>query len=84
MAAQFIKVFQQASDLPKEDRELLTDLLLDTLGAQVDPEIEAAWHAELDRRVAELQSGAVKGRPWEEVCQELRARLHAKKKRKTR
>ncbi|HZL80263.1 MAG TPA: addiction module protein [Candidatus Limnocylindrales bacterium] len=30
-----------------------------------DPEIEAAWKAEIDRRIEEIQSGKVKGIPLE-------------------
>jgi putative addiction module component (TIGR02574 family) len=32
-----------------------------------DPEIEAAWKTEVDRRIEEIQSGKVKGIPAEEV-----------------
>jgi putative addiction module component (TIGR02574 family) len=36
-----------------------------------DPEEEAAFVAELERRAAEMESGAVKGIPWEELWAEL-------------
>ena len=36
-----------------------------------DPDIEAAWAAEAERRWSEIESGAVKTIPWQEV----RARL---------
>jgi putative addiction module component (TIGR02574 family) len=32
-----------------------------------DPETEAAWKTEIDRRIEEIQSGKVKGIPAEEV-----------------
>ena len=32
-----------------------------------DPEIQAAWRSEIDRRVEEIQSGKVQGIPGEEV-----------------
>ena len=31
-----------------------------------DPEIEAAWKSEIDRRIAEIESGRVRGVPLEE------------------
>jgi putative addiction module component (TIGR02574 family) len=31
-----------------------------------DPEIEAAWKTEIDRRIEEIQSGKIKGIPAEE------------------
>ena len=37
-----------------------------------DPEIEAAWKAEIDRRVEEIQTGKVQGIPAEEVFEKAR------------
>jgi putative addiction module component (TIGR02574 family) len=40
----------------------------------VDEDAEAAWATELNRRVAELDGGAVKAIPWAEVRRRLTAR----------
>ena len=37
-----------------------------------DPEIEAAWKTEIDRRIEEIQSGKMKGIPAEEVSARIR------------
>jgi putative addiction module component (TIGR02574 family) len=37
-----------------------------------DPEIEAAWKTEIDRRIEEIQSGKVKGVPAKEVSARIR------------
>jgi putative addiction module component (TIGR02574 family) len=37
-----------------------------------DPEIEAAWKSEIDRRIEEIQSGKVKGIPAKEVSARIR------------
>ena len=37
-----------------------------------DPEIEAAWKTEVDRRIEEIQSGKVQGIPGEEVSARIR------------
>jgi putative addiction module component (TIGR02574 family) len=37
-----------------------------------DPEIEAAWKTEIDRRIEEIQSGKVKGIPAKEVSARIR------------
>jgi len=37
-----------------------------------DPEIEAAWKTEIDRRIGEIQSGKVKGVPAKEVSARIR------------
>jgi putative addiction module component (TIGR02574 family) len=48
--------------------------LLDSLDTNVDEDAEAAWATEVNRRVAELDSGAVKTIPWAEVRRRLAAR----------
>ena len=37
-----------------------------------DPETEAAWKTEIDRRIEEIQSGKVNGIPAEEVSARIR------------
>jgi len=37
-----------------------------------DPEIEAAWKSEIERRVEEIRSGKVQGIPGEEVSSRIR------------
>jgi len=37
-----------------------------------DPEIEAAWKTEIDRRIEKIQSGKVKGIPAEKVSARIR------------
>lgn len=45
--------------LPAADRARLAEELIESLEAQADPEAEAAWDREIERRVNEIQSGAV-------------------------
>jgi putative addiction module component (TIGR02574 family) len=47
-------------------------LRIDTLDAEPDEGAVEAWRAEVEQRIAELDSGAVEAVPWEE----LRARLY--------
>jgi putative addiction module component (TIGR02574 family) len=42
---------------------------------EVDPEIEEAWRVEIERRLAELDSGAVETVPWEVVKAKLLQRI---------
>jgi hypothetical protein len=44
---------------------------------------EAAWAAEIKRRVEDIQSGADKGVPAAQVMQEARRALHEKPARKS-
>lgn len=49
----------RAKSLPAEDRARLAEELLDSLSSQSDAESDGAWEHEIERRVAEIESGAV-------------------------
>lgn len=75
MATPASKVFEEALALTPEQRlELAAELLASVDGEP--PEVwEAAWRAELDERMAQVESGAVRPVPWVEARTRLRARL---------
>ena len=58
--------------LSAEDRTRLVEELLDSLQGESDTEAENAWDREIERRVAEIESGAVKLISAEEVHAEAR------------
>lgn len=62
----------RAKALPAEDRARLAEELLESLQGDADVEAEAAWEREIERRVAEIESGAVHLVPAEEVHAEAR------------
>ena len=62
----------RAKTLSAEDRARLVEELLDSLQGESDPEAESAWDREIERRVAEIESGAVKLISAEEVHAEAR------------
>ncbi len=47
-----------AKTLPPEDRARLAEELLDSLRPEPDADAESAWEREIERRVAEIESGA--------------------------
>lgn len=51
---------------PKSRAELATELLA-SLDGPGDPDAEAAWAAEIERRVAAIEAGTAKLEPWERV-----------------
>jgi len=63
-------VVRQALKLDEHDRAEVAARLLDSL-EQVEPEAEDVWAAELERRAAELESGAFQGVPWEDLRERL-------------
>ena len=66
------ELFDEAMRLDPEERATLMRLLIDTLDAESEEGVEDAWRVEIERRMAELDSGSVETIPWEEV----RARLY--------
>jgi putative addiction module component (TIGR02574 family) len=69
------EILRAALALPEEVRAAMADSLLDSLDAEVDEDAEQAWRQEIRRRVAELDSGAVKAIPWSEARAQLMAGL---------
>jgi len=66
------QLYAETRQLPREQAVELMDLLLiDTFSAP-DPAVEDAWGREIDRRLAELESGQVQGIPAEEVMAKAR------------
>ena len=68
------EILKDALALPTEARAALAAALLESLDTEVDEDAEAAWASEINRRVAELDGGAVKTVPWTEVRRRLAAR----------
>lgn len=60
-------VYKQALDLDEWDRATLAGLLIESLEEEPDRDLEAAWQAEVQRRIEELDSGDVETIPWEDV-----------------
>jgi putative addiction module component (TIGR02574 family) len=60
-----------ALHLSPSERARLVERLIATLDA--DPEVEEAWAAEVERRQAEIESGAVSMLPGPETLAKLKA-----------
>ena len=78
MSRTFTDVWKDAAELSEEDRAALAGLLIESLEGEPDPDVEAAWAAEIQKRVAELDAGTVQSIPWEQVRQRLLDRLNAR------
>jgi putative addiction module component (TIGR02574 family) len=62
-------LYAEAMRLPVEERRALALELLDDTetGPPMDPDIEAAWEVELQRRRKLIEAGEMKFSTWEEV-----------------
>lgn len=65
------QIVEEARHWPPEKVGELVSRLTEDVHAS-DPEIEAAWKTEIDRRIEEIQSGKVQGIPAEEVFARVR------------
>ena len=71
------RLLREVLERPIEARAAIAARLLETLDADVNPDAEAAWSAEIAKRIATVDSGAARI-PWAEA----RARiLDASRKR---
>ena len=60
-------VFADALRLEPETRAELAEELLASLDGPADPGAEAAWDAEIARRVEAIESGTIRLEPWTDV-----------------
>jgi len=75
MSANINRVTEEALTLSEHDRVQLAHVLLQSLGPNGDSvEVEAAWDAEIARRVQRVKEGIATGRPADDVFRDIRAR----------
>ena len=60
------QIVEETSDWPEDAVADLVDRILRKYG-EVDPLVDKAWHEEIGRRIADLESGKVQGIPLEET-----------------
>lgn len=65
--------------LPEEDRAFLAQKLIASLDQAVDADAETQWHEIIDRRSREIEEGKVSCRPVEQVVQDIRSKLNARR-----
>lgn len=71
------RLLEEARQLPPDEQEWLAECLL-IKDEQVAAEVESAWGDEIKRRLDEIDSGAVKMIPGDEVLARMDARLKAR------
>ena len=58
--------------LPMDQRAELAHVLIHSLDEGADADVEAAWDAELARRMEQIERGEARGEPAESVFAQLR------------
>lgn len=72
---QATQILTAALGLSLEQREEVALQLVDSLHPADAEAYDAAWEAELERRITEMDQGKTPGIPWEEVRKKMRAKL---------
>jgi putative addiction module component (TIGR02574 family) len=67
---------KEVLELPPRSRVRLAERIIQSIDDYADPQLEADWEDELERRVKEIQSGAEKGIPAGQVMKEARRALN--------
>jgi putative addiction module component (TIGR02574 family) len=70
------QIIAHALEMPAIERGRLAALLIDSLEAEPDEAADASWAAEIQRRIAEIDSGRVQLVPWSEVRRLMRDTDH--------
>ena len=68
-------VLADALRLDLDARAQLATELLASLDGPADPNAEAAWAVEIERRVAAIEAGTVRLEPWEDVKRRVEKEL---------
>ena len=67
---------KEALSLPPRSRVRLAERIIESIEDYADPELEAAWGDEVERRVRGIKSRTEQGLPAEQVMQEARRALN--------
>jgi putative addiction module component (TIGR02574 family) len=73
------KVLEAALELSTKDRAKLIERLHANLEYEAVSDLGEEWLEEINRRAAEMESGKVKGIPWEEVRRKTREKLEVQR-----
>jgi len=66
------QIVEETREMPAEVVAELIDRIMVARHGGMEPAVEAAWKTEIDRRIAEIESGKVKGVPLEESLARVR------------
>jgi putative addiction module component (TIGR02574 family) len=66
------QIVEETRNMPGEVVAELIDRIMEARHGGVEPTVAAAWKAETDRRVAQIESGQVRGVPPEKVSARIK------------
>jgi putative addiction module component (TIGR02574 family) len=75
------QILQSALSLNPEDRVEIAECLILSLDTERPDDFEAAWAAEIKRRLESIDKGQVQMIPWDDVIRSMRERLNVESRR---
>jgi putative addiction module component (TIGR02574 family) len=69
------EILKEALALPPDARASIADSLLDSLDQEIEAGASEQWEREIQRRIAEVESGSVKTISWSDAREHLMSRL---------
>jgi len=67
MSAAFKQAIENIKELSPGERALVAHCLISSLETEQDQGVDVAWGALSERRLSELESGAVNGVSWQDI-----------------
>lgn len=84
MGAEILRLYEAAMQLSDVDRAELAAMLAESLGdGSTQEELDAAWGAEVRRRMDEILEGRAEPIPYEDVVREGREMIEQAKRART-
>lgn len=77
MNARAKRVFEEALELPLDERGEVARKLLESIDSDAPPEVESAWAPVIARRAHEVLDGTAPTRDLDEALDEIEARARA-------
>jgi Putative addiction module component len=75
LSSTLAQITQDALRLPQDQQLRLARTLLEGSEASGQPDVDAAWEEEIERRITNIDAGLAKGRPFAEVVAEIDRQL---------
>nr|VFJ93690.1 MAG: putative addiction module component, TIGR02574 family [Candidatus Kentron sp. LFY]VFJ93709.1 MAG: putative addiction module component, TIGR02574 family [Candidatus Kentron sp. LFY] len=73
------EILGNALKQPELDRARIAQVLIASLDTPVDRENDLAWEQEINKRLREIDTGAVTCTPWEEAREQLYRNAHVQR-----
>lgn len=72
MSAVYKQVIENIENLSSDEKALVAHCLISSLEIQHDDSVDQAWGEIAQKRYSDMESGVVKGVPWNEIKKKIK------------